>query len=63
MPVAGTGGPAGTSGLALGWECRLTWNGWAVPASLPSWRTRRNDRSKGSKTSSTLHPARAGSTW
>ena len=63
MPVVGTGGSAGTSGRALGWEWRLIWNGSAVPASLPSLRTRRNDRSKGSKTSSTLQPASEGSTW
>src|SRR6516164_5484150 len=54
MPVVGTGGSAGTSGRALGWEWRLIWNGSAVPASRPSLRTRRNDKSNGSKTSSTL---------
>jgi hypothetical protein len=48
MPVVGTGGSAGASGLALGWEWRLIWNGWAVPASFPSLRTRRKERSKGS---------------
>jgi hypothetical protein len=63
MPVASAGSSAGISGRALGWEWRLIWNGCAVPASCPSLRTRRNDRSKGSKTSSTLRPAREGSTW
>ena len=29
MPVVGLGGSAGTSGLALGWEWRVIWNGSA----------------------------------
>ena len=62
MPVAGVGGSAGTSGLALGWEWRVIWNGSAVPASVPSRRTRRKVRSNGSKTSSTFRPASPGST-
>ena len=37
MPVVGPGASAGTSGRALGCECRLIWNGSAVPASAP-WR-------------------------
>ena len=48
MPVVGLGGSAGTSGLALGWEWRVIWNGSAVPASAPSRRTRRKVRSNGS---------------
>jgi len=36
MPVAGLGGSAGTSGLALGWEWRPMVNATATPKLRPA---------------------------
>ena len=60
MPVA-VGGAPGTSGFALGWECRPIFRGTAVPYGAPFQKISRTVRSNGSKTHSTLRPARTGS--